>query len=404
MPTNLQLNMIEYVLSVFYSNSELLLLTCLLIAFVVYYVYGVAKQPLLVCQEGKFKSFLLDSCPILHNRYWPTFWCFGTHAQTALANILRGRLPDLPYQREIIKMKDGGIISLDWLECPEFNSQKHKAVVLFMPGLTGHSQTEYIKSLVPIAQKVGCRAVVFNNRGRGGVDILSPRTYSACNTEDLREVLGYIKERYPDRPIYGVGISLGGIILGHYLAESRSDSLVCAALLISTAFDIHAGEASLSIPGLNLMLNKHLTQRLLEMLEPHKEKFENANVDMNYVFESKTIRDFDERFTAKIFNYKNVEEYYTAATLRSKIQQVQVPLLCVNAADDMFCPISAIPCQEVLSTNNIAIVISSRGGHIGFMDGFLPATPFFSERLFEQYLRGLLSLPLNQKNKCLYVT
>lgn len=47
----------------------------------------------------------------------------------------------------------------------------------------------------------------------------------------------------------------------------------------------------------------------------------------------------------------------------------------------------------------MALIISSRGGHIGFMDGFLPATPFFSERLFEQYLKGLLSVPVNEKNR-----
>lgn len=61
--------------------------------------------------------------------------------------------------------------------------------------------------------------------------------------------------------------------------------------------------------------------------------------------------------------------------------------------------IIGIPYEEVLSTRNIALVISSRGGHIGFMDGFLPATPFFSERLFEQYLKGILSVPINEKTR-----
>lgn len=403
MSADLKVTIMGEFFSVFQNNSELLLVACILIAFFTYYVCGVAKQPLIVCQNGKFKSFLLDNCPILHDRYWPTFWCFGTHAQTALANILRGRLPDLHYQREILEMKDGGIVALDWLENYNQEHQDYLPTVIFLPGLTGHSQTEYVKSLVPIANKLGCRAVVFNNRGRGGVDIITPRTYSACNTEDLREVLNHIKAKHPGSPIYAVGISLGGIILSHYLSVSGSNSLVSAVMLISVAFDIHASETSLSIPGLNLMLNKHLAQRLCEMVKPHMHKFQEINMDMDFVLESKTIREFDERFTAKIFNYVSVDDYYTAATLRNKLINIKVPLVCVNAADDMFCPASSIPYEEVLSTSNIALVISSRGGHIGFMDGFLPATPFFSERFFEQYLKGILSLDINEKNRNVFI-
>lgn len=84
----------------------------------------------------------------------------------------------------------------------------------------------------------------------------------------MREVLSHIKMKHPGCPIYAVGISLGGIILSHYLSESGTNSLVSAAMLISVAFDIHAAEASLSLPGLNLMLNKHLAQKLCEMVKP----------------------------------------------------------------------------------------------------------------------------------------
>lgn len=65
--------------------------------------------------------------------------------------------------------------------------------------------------------------------------------------------------------------------------------------------------------------------------------------------------------------------------------------------------IVGIPCQEVLSIKNIALIISSRGGHIGFMDGFLPATPFFSERLFEQYLKAIMSVKISEKSRNVFL-
>ena len=60
-------------------------------------------------------------------------------------------------------MTDGGQVSLDWYEPPigSPDYQDDQKIALFMPGLTGDSQTEYIKSLIPIAQSCGFRYSVF---------------------------------------------------------------------------------------------------------------------------------------------------------------------------------------------------------------------------------------------------
>lgn len=58
-----------------------------------------------------------------------------------------------------------------------------------------------------------------------------------------------------------------------------------------------------------------------------------------YIQQSQTIREFDSNFTARHFGYKNVEEYYSNATLHDKLHLIQVPTLCLNAADDPFQPL-----------------------------------------------------------------
>ena len=78
----------------------------------------------------------------------------------------------------------------------------------FLVGLTGSSQSEYVKTFVTVAKeevnfscgwvkiltycnfKVGARCCVFNYRGRGGVSLASPRTYCASDPSDLGEVSG----------------------------------------------------------------------------------------------------------------------------------------------------------------------------------------------------------------------
>ena len=75
-----------------------------------------------------------------------------------------------------------------------------------MVGLTGSSQSEYVKTFVTVAKEevlglfilpckcemfeieVGARCCVFNYRGRGGVSLASPKTYCASDPTDLGEV------------------------------------------------------------------------------------------------------------------------------------------------------------------------------------------------------------------------
>ena len=60
--------------------------------------------------------------------------------------------------RQVLKLKDGGEVGLDWLDDPTdkrvADADYDGPIVLFLPGLTGHSQSEYIKSFINVAHKV----------------------------------------------------------------------------------------------------------------------------------------------------------------------------------------------------------------------------------------------------------
>lgn len=237
------------------------------LVYALYYFREVAQKPRFYCKDGKFRWFVLANVPMLYERYWPTFWCFGTHAQTVFSNALRSLVPMPVYKREYIKMSDGGIVSLDWfdplanqkaveqqkailhqvlppedsfitisksssqprdkfplpstsaLNQPMSDEPEDKPIAIFFPGLTGDSSTEYIKTLLPGACALGYRVCVFNNRGRGGMPLKTPRMYCAANCDDFRETLEHLRRTRPKARIVATGISLGGIVLSRYLIQ-----------------------------------------------------------------------------------------------------------------------------------------------------------------------------------------
>lgn len=358
--------------------------------YVIYYICEVAKVPQLVCAPGEFRSFLEVNVPILKERFWPTIWCVESRAQTIIANIFRERLlQQVTYHREVLDMADGGIVALDWLD---EGCSASAPVLLILPGLTGSSQAEYIRCLVKAANRSGFRTVVFNNRGLGGVQLKTPRLYNACSGDDLAEVIKHVKGKHPNVPLAATGISMGGLVLGNYISRRGKSvrSQLVAAMLISVPWDLFKACESIEKPGLNMMLNKHLADLLCKTLKKQNH-LDWGNLDET--FKSRTIREFDSNFTCKAFGYSDTNEYYTDATLHTKLHQFQIPTLCLSAADDPFQPLKALPLDEFKKCKNIAAIVTARGGHIGFMEGILPPSyqgkDDYMDRILCQYFSAI---------------
>ena len=171
--------------------------------------------------------------------------------------------------------------------------------------------------------------------------LLTPRFYCAANYDDLKLALEHIRRHNPDVKLVATGISLGGIVLGRYLIHAGDRALVDAVLLISVCWDLMAGAESLEKPGLNYKLNQHLTRSLCGIINENRIVFENlGKVNLDDVMKSKCMKDFDESFTTKMWGFKSAKDYYTESSHKGKLCCIKRPTLCVNAADDMFAPVS----------------------------------------------------------------
>lgn len=85
-------------LHILYQWQWLPLLTVLFIIYITYYLFHVVQKPRLIGKDGRFREFILQSCPIISEHYWPTIWCFGARAQTVIRALIRSR-PSVPFRR-----------------------------------------------------------------------------------------------------------------------------------------------------------------------------------------------------------------------------------------------------------------------------------------------------------------
>jgi uncharacterized protein len=110
------------------------------------------------------------------------------------------------------------------------------------------SYESYVRSILapacaPISEGgLGYRGVVVNFRGcefqaldrkcivspngylGAGVPVTSGQLYSAGQSDDLRQALIYIANRFPKAPLLGLGFSLGANVLVKYLEEEGTQS------------------------------------------------------------------------------------------------------------------------------------------------------------------------------------
>lgn len=94
----LKMQSLEEFLHILYQWQWLPVLTVLLGTYVTYYLFHVVQKPRLIGKEGPFREFLLQSCPMVNEYYWPTFWCFGARAQTVIRAVIRSK-PSVPFRR-----------------------------------------------------------------------------------------------------------------------------------------------------------------------------------------------------------------------------------------------------------------------------------------------------------------
>ncbi len=303
--------------------------------------------------------------------YHAPVWLPGGQLQTIWPALYSRRheaaLPS--FTRERWASPDADFVDVDFAE--HAVKADTPQLVLFH-GLEGSSQSHYALAFADWARQHALPYVVPHFRGCSGEINRAPRAYHSGDFQEIDWLLRRIKAREPQRKLLAVGISLGGNALMRWAQEMGAGASQIASAVASVCSPLDLTAAGHCIgAGLNRriytpMFLRTMKPKAMARLALHPKLF-----DARALQESRDLYEFDNIFTAPLHGFKNTEDYWTRASAKPRMAEIQIPALALNAKNDPFMPASSLP-QAGQVGKHVTLWQPKHGGHVGFAAGRFP--------------------------------
>jgi predicted alpha/beta-fold hydrolase len=243
---------------------------------------------------------------------------------------------------------------------------KHSTIIA-LHGLNGSSDAHYMRGIASKAFARGMNVIRLNQRNCGGTEHLSAGLFHSGLTTDAAHLIDELTAVDGLESIALAGYSLGGN-LALKLAGEYSDHApraLKAVVAVSPILEIGECVRALERPE-NFLYEWNFVRDLKKRIR-RKDHFRPGQFDLSKLKGIKTVRQFDEVYTAPHFGFADAEDYYHRASAMRVVERIRVPALILAAADDPFVPPEPFADPKVTGNPHITVVLSEHGGHCGFV-------------------------------------
>jgi hypothetical protein len=285
---------------------------------------------------------------------------------TVVAAVRRRAFPGLPEaeKRYFDVAPEARVLAkCHWQE----DRRAHPTLVL-LHGLEGSANAPYMQGLADRGIRGGFNVVRLNQRNCGHTEHLSATLYHSGLSEDPAAVIGELL-RDDGLPSIGViGYSLGGNValrLAGVYGDAAPPQLhaVCA---VSPPIDLaRAADEIERLPNRYYQWNflKDLKARMRRKAALFPDRY-----PLQHLERIRTIREFDDQYTAPHFGFRDASDYYRRASALRVADRIRVPTLIISADDDPFIPVAPLRDPAVAANPRISVVVTRWGGHCGFIE------------------------------------
>lgn len=265
------------------------------------------------------------------------------------------------------------------------DSAPKRPLVILIHGMSGCEESAYVLFSAAHFLGLGHPVLRLNLRGAGPAGKHCSERYHAGRTADLRAVLAQIPAEARAKGCVAVGYSLGGNMLLKHLGEQGAEAGLLAAVSVSAPIDLAAASARM-LERRNRPYTRFLVGQLVRETLAGKNPAKGAEAAR--LRACRSVREFDEVFTAPRNGYADAAAYYDDCSAGGYLADISVPALLIHAPNDPWIPIEVYDGARTLTNPALSFSLDAAGGHVGFHGRGLPAAwhdlaadAFFSKAL-----------------------
>lgn len=319
------------------------------------------------------------------NNFKAAYGLKNRHLQTLYSSFFRKK-KNLDFEIERFILSDKDFLEAYWLNKPSKND--NKPIVIIFHGLQGSYLSPYINGIMSSLENSSFSCVLMHFRSCSGKINNRLASYHSGQTSDAREFIRSIKKRFKSNDLFALGYSLGGNVLLKLLGEDGQETPFKAAISICAPLDLGICADSIS-KGFSkvyeYIILKTLKKDLLIKYEIYDvEKI--TKLKKEDVKKIKTIKEFDEKYTSKIFNFKTSKNYYNLSSSKQYLKYIKIDTLLIHSRNDPFMNKDVLPLKNDLSSC-VSIKVHKDGGHIGFISGTIFKPIYYLDKRIISYFK-----------------
>ncbi|CAG7929512.1 unnamed protein product [Penicillium olsonii] len=250
-------------------------------------------------------------------------------------------------------------------------SDDTKPMLVVLHGLSGGSHEVYLRHvLAPLVADGTWEACVVNSRGCSHTKISTGVLYNARATWDVRQAVKWVRQTFPNRPLFGLGFSLGANILTNYLGEEGDACLLNAAVVCASPWDLTVSNVKLQNTWIGKnVYSKAMGTSMKKLFEQHVDMVsKNPRIDVDAIRGITYLHEFDRALQCPTWGYPTEGAYYRDAASVDSMLAIRIPFFAIQAEDDPIACKEALPYHEMAQTPYGVMLTTSWGGHLGWFE------------------------------------
>lgn len=241
-----------------------------------------------------------------------------------------------------------------------------RPTLLLVHGLEGSSQSNYVRGTAEKAWRADFNVVRMNVRNCGDTEHLTPSLYHSGLSGDVRAVAEHLRATESLTEFHLVGFSMGGNMVLKLAGEwgAHPPREVASVVAVCPSLDLARCADALELPA-NRLYQWRFVGSLKARLRRKARLFPRF-YQADGLGRVRTVREFDDLFTAPHFGFGTAANYYRQASALPLVGNIKLPTLTIAAQDDPFIPFDSFRQPALVENPNITLLTPEHGGHVGF--------------------------------------